>query len=74
VLKEQQIKKYREAIREASLVEAYGSRALAAFSIYGIGTATAARVLRLLRKDHKQFIIDLIEAQKSFVRTKKYWK
>ncbi|MGA3020438.1 MAG: DEAD/DEAH box helicase [Candidatus Micrarchaeales archaeon] len=66
--------KYREAIGEAGLVDAYGSRALAALSVYGIGLATAAKVLKLLRKEHKQFIIDLIEAQKNFVRTKKYWK
>ncbi len=67
-------RQYREALREASLVEAYGSRALAALAIYGVGTTTAARVLKLLRKDYKQFIVDLIEAQKNFVRTKKYWK
>ncbi len=67
-------KAYREVMHEASLVEAYGSRALAAMAVYGIGAATAARTLKLLRKSHKQFIIDLIEAQKNFVRTKKYWK
>ncbi len=65
---------YKEAMLEAGLVEAYGSRAVAALSVYGVGAATAARMLRLLRKSHKQFLIDLIEAQKNFVRTKKYWK
>ena len=65
---------YREALKEASLVEAYGNRALAALSTYGIGPATAARVLRLLRKDKRQFLIDLLEAQKTFIKTKKYWK
>ena len=69
-----QSKKYREAVSEAGLVDAYGSRALAALTIYGVGTATAARVLRLMRKEYKQFVVDLIEAQKNFVRTKKYWK
>jgi ATP-dependent Lhr-like helicase len=66
--------KYREAIGEAGLVDAYGSRALAALSVYGIGLATAAKILKLLRKEHRQFVVDLIEAQKNFVRTKKYWK
>ncbi len=73
-LKEDLYRNYREALREAGLVEAYGSRALAALSVYGVGTATAARELKLLRKDYKRFLIDLIEAQKNFVRTKKYWK
>ncbi|MDE1874137.1 MAG: DEAD/DEAH box helicase [Candidatus Micrarchaeota archaeon] len=67
-------KSHGEALREAGLVEAYGSKAVAAMSVYGIGTATAARMLKLLRKSHRQFLIDLIEAQKNFVRTKKYWK
>jgi ATP-dependent Lhr-like helicase len=67
-------KAYKEVMREASLVEAYGSRALAALAVYGVGAATAARTLKLLRKSHRQFIIDLIEAQKNFIRTKKYWK
>jgi ATP-dependent Lhr-like helicase len=65
---------YREAIREAGLVESYGNRALAALGTYGIGPANAARVLKLLRRSNKQFIIDLIDAQKNFIKTKKYWK
>jgi len=65
---------YREAMREASLVESYGNKALFALATYGIGPTNAARVLRLLRKGNKQFIIDLIEAQKNFIKTKKYWK
>ncbi len=67
-------KSYSEAIREAGLVGAYGSKAVAALSVYGVGASTAARVLKLLRKSNKQFLIDLIDAQKNFVRTKKYWK
>ena len=65
---------YREAIREASLVESYGNRALAALATYGVGPTNAARVLKLLRKDKRQFIIDLLESQKTFIKTKKYWK
>jgi ATP-dependent Lhr-like helicase len=65
---------YREAIKEASLVESYGNKALAALATYGIGPTNAARALKLLRKSNRQFIIDLIEAQKNFIKTKKYWK
>ena len=67
-------KSYKEALWEAGLVEAYGSRALAALAVYGVGAATAARTLKMLRQNHRQFIIDLLEAQKNFVRNKKYWK
>ena len=67
-------KAYGESLREASLVEAYGYRAIAALETYGIGLSTAARVLKLLRVGTSQFLVDLIEAQKTFVKTKRYWK
>jgi ATP-dependent Lhr-like helicase len=74
VLRDRDTAAYAGALKEAGLVEAYGNRALAALSTYGIGPTTAARVLRLLRKDRRQFLIDLMEAQKTFIKTKKYWK
>ncbi len=64
---------YAEALASASLVEAYGSRALLALATYGVGNKTAARILKMLRKDTKFFLIDLINAQKTFIKNKKYW-
>ncbi|MDE1855677.1 MAG: DEAD/DEAH box helicase [Candidatus Micrarchaeota archaeon] len=64
---------YTEAISSASLVEAYGLRALLAMATYGVGIKTAARVLKLLRKETNAFVVDLISAQKQFIKTKKYW-
>lgn len=65
---------YREMIRCAGLVSAYGSRAVVALLTYGVGLETASRVLRMMKRENKEFIKDLIYAQKEFVRTKKYWK
>lgn len=65
---------YDDTIKEAGIVETYGSRALLALSTYGVGLTTAARVLKMLRKDYKQVYIDLIEAQKTFIRNKQFWK
>ncbi|MCL5239579.1 MAG: DEAD/DEAH box helicase [Candidatus Marsarchaeota archaeon] len=48
-------RQYKEAMIEAGLVDAYGSRAVAALSVYGVGASTAARMLKLLRKSHRQF-------------------
>jgi ATP-dependent helicase Lhr and Lhr-like helicase len=67
-------KVYDEIVTEAGLVSAYGNRAIIALSTYGVGISTAARVLKLFRRDYKSFYIDLIEAQKNFVRTKQFWK
>ncbi len=58
----------------AALIRSYGKRALIALSVYGIGPSTAARILRKLHKDENAFYLDIIEAQKAFVKTKKYWK
>lgn len=58
----------------ANLIRSYGVKALIALSVYGIGPSTAARVLKKLHKDEESFYLDIIEAQKAFVKTKKYWK
>ncbi len=66
-------KDYDEAIREAGLISAHGNRAVIALSTYGIGSVTASRILRYSRKDVKHFLADVIQAQKTFIRTKKFW-
>ncbi len=62
-----------EIMKEASLFSSYGGRAALALSTYGIGPSSAARALLMYRKDVSLFYRDLIEAQKQFIRTKKYW-
>ncbi|HUB92678.1 MAG TPA: DEAD/DEAH box helicase [Candidatus Saccharimonadales bacterium] len=64
---------YNNAIRETGMISAYGDRAIVALLTYGVGLVTAARVLRMIRKDNKHFIKDLIDAQKSFVKNSKFW-
>ncbi len=58
----------------AGLIRSFGKRALIALSTYGVGPATADRVLRKLHPTDEGFILDLLEAQKNFVKNKKYWK
>ncbi len=65
---------YKECIASADLINEYGKKALIALSTYGIGVKTAARVLKMLRRDYKNFIIDLIEAQKNYIKYRKFWK
>lgn len=66
-------KKLSEALGEADLFASYGWKAAAALSTYGIGPRSAARALMMLRREDKLFYIDLIEAQKQFIKNKKYW-
>ncbi len=62
-----------EMLSYADLLSSYGGRAAVALSVYGIGLRTASRVLLMLKHEEKSFFLDLIDAQKTFVRTKKYW-
>ncbi len=65
--------KLREVLNEASVFEAYGGRAAVALSVYGIGMRSAGRILMMLKHDYKDIFIDLLDAQRQFIRTKKYW-
>ncbi len=58
----------------AGLIRTYGKRALIALSTYGVGPQTADRILRRLHRGDDAFYLDLIEAQKLFIKNKKYWK
>lgn len=62
-----------EAVRVAGLISSYGPRGAMALSVYGIGPKSAARALMMRKPGEKDFFIDLIEAQRTFIRTKKYW-
>ncbi|MEM3839094.1 MAG: DEAD/DEAH box helicase [Candidatus Micrarchaeaceae archaeon] len=73
-LTKREMSAYEDAVKEAGMISAYGNRAVIAMGTYGIGLSTAARLLKYMRKDFGRFFYDLIEAQKTFVRTKKYWK
>lgn len=67
-------KESEEMFREAGLISVYGSRALVALLAYGIGISTAARILRLLRREPRDFVAEIIQAQKTFVKNSRFWK
>ncbi len=58
----------------ASLIRNYGKRALIALASYGIGPRSSESILRKLHKNDESFYLDLLEAQKNFIKNKKYWK
>ncbi len=69
----QENKQFREMMKYASLFDSYGGRAAVALSVYGVGPETASRALLMLRREENLFLMDLLEAQKSYIRTRKYW-
>jgi ATP-dependent Lhr-like helicase len=66
-------KQLRELKTVAGLVETHGKRAITALATYGVGAKTAARILRRLQRDERAFFAELLEAQKTFIRTKRFW-
>ncbi len=72
-LNKSEIKMLKEMTTEASLFDAYGGRTAVALATYGIGVHTAAKILMMYKRDYNSFFIDLLDAQKQFIRTKKYW-
>jgi ATP-dependent Lhr-like helicase len=62
-----------EAELLSSLVAEHGTRALVALRTFGVGAQTAARILSRQRSKEDTFYWDLLDAQKTFVRTRKYW-
>ncbi len=66
-------KAYKEILKQADLMSSYGGKAAIALSTYGVGPTSAARILMMFRRQERLFYMDLIEAQKNFIKNKKYW-
>lgn len=63
-----------ELADKAAILRAYGKRGLLALSVYGVGPKTADRILSKLHKDEDLLLLELLEAQKNFIKNKKYWR
>ncbi len=73
-LTREETKQLAEARRVESLINAYGGKALIALATYGVGPETAVRVLSRLHSSDYAFYLDLLDAQKSFLRTRQFWR
>jgi ATP-dependent Lhr-like helicase len=67
-------RKHKEAFAALSVISGYGRRGLLALETFGVGPATARRVLGRLQASEDELVADLLEEQKRFLRTKGYWK
>ncbi|MFH0973323.1 MAG: helicase-related protein, partial [Candidatus Micrarchaeota archaeon] len=67
-------RKFKEGNAALSVLSGYGRRGLLALETFGVGPATARRVLGRLQNNEDELVADLLEEQKRFLRTKGYWK
>ncbi|MCX8178413.1 MAG: DEAD/DEAH box helicase [Candidatus Aenigmarchaeota archaeon] len=71
----QREKEILEKMRKISdLIIVYGKKAVIALTAKGVGPKVATRILRNVYTDEDSFYKALLEAEKTFVRTKKFWK
>jgi len=57
----------------ASLVMAHGKKAVVALMARGVGEDTAARILRGYHETEEDFLRDLLAAEVTYARTKRFW-
>jgi ATP-dependent Lhr-like helicase len=60
--------------KSADLFLVYGKKATIAMAARGVGPETAKRILARFHKDEDDFLRDILEAEKLYLRTKRYWK
>jgi len=56
------------------LIQSMPRETIIALSVYGVGIKTAKEVLHRPHKNEMLLFLDLLEAQKQFIRTKGFWK
>ncbi|MFP4591462.1 MAG: DEAD/DEAH box helicase [Halobacteriales archaeon] len=59
--------------RSASLVQSHGRRAVVALAGRGVGPQTAARIINHHREDERDFVRDILEAEREYARTRSFW-
>lgn len=61
------------AKRTADLILAYGKKAAVALSGRGIGPQTASRILAKMHTEEEDLLRDILEAERTYARTRRFW-
>jgi len=72
-LSSEEEKKLEKMEAVADLVLTYGKKVIVALAGRGVGPDTAIRILAKQREDEEKFLRDILEAERQFARTKRYW-
>jgi len=69
----EEMRRFDRLEKTSDLVIVYGPRAVKALAVRGIGPKTAIRVLRGMYDTEKDFVKALLNAERQFIRTKRFW-
>ncbi len=72
-MSKEQRKELKRLRTNANLVMSYGKRALLALAGRGIGANTAARILAKQHEDELDLLRDILKAEVTYARTKRFW-
>ena len=77
-LKKQKVTKEEEELiirakRSADLMLAYGKKAAVALAGRGLGPQTASRVLAKMHTEEEDLLRDILEAERTYARTRRFW-
>ncbi len=64
----------KDKVKVANLIREFGKFAIIALMGRGVGPETAIRILRKMHRDIDSLILDIIEAERTFARTHRFWK
>ncbi|MEM5813971.1 MAG: hypothetical protein QXP82_02560, partial [Candidatus Aenigmatarchaeota archaeon] len=67
-------KRYENMKKRAELFLYYRAKAVKVLAGKGVGPTTAKRILGKYHKDEESLFRDILESEKIFAKTKKYWK
>jgi ATP-dependent Lhr-like helicase len=70
---EEEKKRYERIRKTADLYLVYKRKVALAMAARGVGPVTAKRILAKFHKDEDALIKDILEAERQFIKTKKYW-
>jgi len=68
-----ELKELSQARRKADLILSYGSQAVRALQVKGVGAETASRILGKMHPKEEEFYMDLLKAKIQYLRTREFW-
>ena len=66
-------KTIKRIMKSANLVKSYGERALLALAARGVGPDKAAKILAQQYEDEDEFLAEILNAEVTYARTRRFW-